>query len=184
MLNTDSLRQFLKDVYAVDDKYLVPMDKGWYVPTYDSSDKVGTWIGYRILKIKPNIRAGYTGNTYEKSIKVTFRLSFVGTQAEELALQTLLFDDRIDVVKALEKSFTQMNYTSREILTYPIREGGLNDSLCWYTDFECQSFYGSKAIKYSDWNVPVTPEPTMWIKNPVHKQGDNVLQSGDLKIKC
>lgn len=165
MLDTNALRQALKDIYGVEDKYIVPLDNGWYAPTYDHSNPVGTWIGYRILQVKPNLRAAYAGSSYSQSVKIRFRLSFIGPQAEVLALQTLLFDDRIDVVKAFEKSQTQLNYVSREILTYPIKEGGLNDSLVWFTDIDCQSFYAAD-INYGDWAVKTEPEPDpSWIKN-------------------
>lgn len=180
MLDTTALRQALKDIYCVADKYLVPMDTGWYVPTYDKDDKVGSWIGYRILSVKPNVRAGNTGSGYEKSVKIRFRLSFVGKQAEQMALQTLLFDERSDVIKAFEKSYTQINYTSREIMTYPIREGGLNDSLCWFVDIECQSFYAHDA-KYGDWGIAVPPEPERWVPNVPQAESER-LESGTLTI--
>lgn len=163
MLDSKALRKALKDIYGVEDRYLVPMDEGWYVPTYDPKNVIGTWIGYRILEVKPNLRTGYTGTSYNKSVKIRFRLSFIGKQAEELALQTLLFDDREDVVTAFEVSQTQLNYVSREILTYPVREGGLNDNLVWFTDIDCQSFYAAD-VKYENWKggEPM-PEPMPWI---------------------
>lgn len=180
MLDSVALRQALKDIYGIADKYLVPLDSGWYIPNYDKNDKVSTWIGYRILSVKPNVRAGYTGASYVKSVKIRFRLSFVGKQAEELALQTLLFDDRLDVVKAFEKSQTQLNYISRDILTYPIKEGGLNDNLVWFTDIECQSFY-AVDITYGDWAIGTEPPPdTSWIKS---KSGESErLESGTMRI--
>lgn len=181
MINSTTLRQALKDIFGVEDKYLVPMDSGWYVPTYDKNDKVGTWIGYRILSIKPNLRASQQGNAYSKSVKCRFRLSFVGKQAEEIALQTLVFDERIDVVKAFAKSQTQLNYTSRDILTYPIREGGLNDSLCWFVDIECQSFYEAEW-KHKDWDIEPKPKPEPWVINVPTKESER-LQSGTLTIK-
>lgn len=177
MLDSHALRRALKEIYGVEDRYLVPLDYGWYVPTYDKEDKVGTWIGYRILVVKPNVRAGYTGSSYNKSVKVKFRLSFVGKQAEELALQTLLFDDRLDVVQAFEKSQTQLNYTSREILTYPVKEGGLNDSLVWFTDVDCQSFYFAD-VKYKDWET-APPEPQTWFpKSPVVRSEEIIIKGG------
>ena len=180
MLDSAALRQALKDIYGVEDKYLVPLDQGWYVPTYDHNDKVGSWIGYRILSVKPNVRAGYTGISYNKSVKIRFRLSFVGKQAEELALQTLLFDDRLDVIKAFEKSQTQLNYISRDILTYPLKEGGLNDNLVWFTDIECQSFYAAD-VKYEDWAVGTEPpaDPS-WIHAKPGKS--DRLESGTMRI--
>lgn len=180
MLNSTELRIALKAIYGVEDKYIVPLDEGWYVPTYDKNEKVGTWIGYRILEVKPNVRAGYTGSSYNQSVKIRFRLSFIGTNAEELALQTLLFDDRLDVVKAFEASQTQLNYTSRSIMTYPVKEGGLNDSLVWFTDIDCQSFY-AVDVKYGDWAVTTEPPPdTSWIKSK-DSEGDR-LESGTLRI--
>ncbi len=183
MLDSEALRQALKDIYGINDKYLVPLDSGWYVPTYDKNDVINTWIGYRILEVKPNVRAGYTGSSYNKSVKIRFRLAFVGKQAEKLALQTLLFDDRQDVVRAFEKSQTQLNYVSREILTYPIKEGGLNDNLCWFTDIDCQSFYATD-VKYPDWQVSPQPAPEWFPKNPPKQIDDSILHSGDISIKA
>ena len=181
MIDSASLRNILKTIYGVEDKYLVPMDSGWYVPTYNKEDKVGTWIGYRILSVKPNLRAGYQGDAYCKSVKARFRLSFVGKQAEELALQTLLFDDRKDVVEAFEKQQIQLNYVQREVLTYPIRESGLNDSLCWFVDFDCQSFYNAEW-KGKEWGIKTEPLPEQWIKSPVSSNPDR-LELGTLIIK-
>lgn len=179
MLDSVALKQALKDIYKVDDKYIVPLDQGWYVPTHDKNETVGTWIGYRILEVKPNVRTGYTGRSYTKSVKIRFRLSFVGKQAEELALQTLLFDDRIDVTEAFEKSQTQLNYVSREILTYPVKEGGLNDSLVWFTDIDCQSFYAAD-VTYGDWAVDTEPPAdNSWIKTESKTTG---LSSGTMRI--
>lgn len=141
MIDTTSIRQALKDIYGIPDKYLVPMDSSFYVPTYDKNDHVNTWIGYRILSVKPNVR-GYTGQqSYILPVQGLVRISFVGKQAEKLALQTLAFCDRKDCLEAFEAQEIQINYISREVMTYPIKEGGLNDSLCWFTDIKCQSFY-------------------------------------------
>lgn len=150
MINATALRSALKDIYAIDDKYLVPVDSGWYVPTYDKNDKVGTWIGYRILSKKPISRAFTQGTTFVKSVKATFRLSFVGPQAEELADMTILWDDRVDVQKAFESRQIQINYDKRQMFSYPIKEGGLNDNLCWCVDFECQGFFAQEA-KWERW---------------------------------
>jgi hypothetical protein len=178
LLDSPTLRETLKIIYGIEDKYLVKLDSGWYVPTYDKNDKVGTWIGYRILSVRPNLRTAYTGSSYVKSVKIRFRLSFIGPQAEELALATLLFDDRKDVVEAFAKSQTQLNYISREILTYPIKEGGLNDSLCWFVDIDCQSFYAAD-VNYEDWKVSTSPpaDPS-WIKTKTTED-----MGGSLSIK-
>lgn len=176
MLNAETLRSTLKEIFGVEDKYLVPLDEGWYVPTYDKSDKIGTWIGYRILSKKPNVR-GYQDSiagTQQrlKPIKVTFRISFVGPQAEELADMTLLWDDRQDVQEAFGKQNAQLNYIRRQQFSYPIKNGGLNDNLCWCVDFEAQTFYVTE-FKYELWNLKrVDLGGKVIIPNKEDKNGD------------
>lgn len=141
MLDASTLRSILKEIYGVEDKYIVPISTNWFLPTVDPEDKVGTWIGYRIQSKKPIMRAYQSGVMYEKPIKVNFRLSFIGPQAEELADQVLLWEDRSDVTKAFESAKAQINYTDRQSFSYPVRNGGFNDELCWIVDLSAQTFY-------------------------------------------
>ena len=146
MINAQILRATLKEIFGVEDKYLVPISTNWFLPTTDSEDKVGTWIGYRIIDTRPYVRAymglnGRNRNLIHKPIKVSFRLTFVGPQAEELADQTLLWEDRGDVSDAFAKSNTQINYSDRTSFTYPVRNGGYNDDLAWIVDMQCQTEY-------------------------------------------
>lgn len=169
MLNSDTLRSTLKSIFGIEDKYLVPLDSGWYVPTYDRTDKVGTWIGYRIMSKKPNVRTftGHNGTepTKLKSIKVTFRLSFIGPQAETLCDQTIMWDDRKDVQKTFEQIDTQLNYINRQVFSYPVKEGGLNDNLCWCVDMEAQTFY-EVPTNWKLWNLKgITLEGNIIIPN-------------------
>lgn len=139
MLNSKSLRDILKEIYGIEDKYLVPISTNWFIPTIDPEDKIGTWIGYRILSKKPYARAYQIGLCYSVPLKVTFRLSFVGPQAEELADQTMIWENRTDVIEAFEKVQAQINYTDRTSFTYPVRNGGFNDSLSWIVDMSAQT---------------------------------------------
>lgn len=141
MLNAESLRKVLKDIFGIEDKYLVPISTNWFLPTTDPEDKTGTWIGYRIQSKRPIIRAYQQGVIYEKPIKVNFRLSFVGRQAEELVDQVLLWEDRKDVTEAFESIKAQINYVDRQAFSYPVRNGGFNDELCWIVDLTAQTFY-------------------------------------------
>ena len=153
MLNAKSLRTALKEIFGVDDKYLVPLDEGWYVPTYDKEDTVGTWIGYRVLSKSPNLRAYQERDRWIRSLKASFRISFVGLQAEELADMTLLWDNRTDVQTAFEKYCNaQLDYNRRAQFSYPIKNGGLNDNLCWCVDFACHAFYVIEA-NYELWHL-------------------------------
>lgn len=141
MLNAEILRETLKEIYGVEDKYLVPISTNWFLPTTDPEDKVHTWIGYRILSKKPYVRAVQRGRDMVKDIKVGFRITFVGPQAEELADQTLLWEDREDVTRAFEQSVSQINYTDRTAFTYPVRNGGYNDDMAWIVDMSAQTSY-------------------------------------------
>lgn len=141
MLNAEILRDTLKEIFGIDDKYLVPISTNWFLPTTDPEDHVGTWIGYRIISKKPYVRAAQYGKDMVKPVKVTFRITFVGPQAEKLADQVLLWEDREDVTEAFEKSQTQINYTDRTSFTYPVRNGGFNDDLAWVVDLSAQTSY-------------------------------------------
>ena len=141
MLNAKILRDTLKEIFGIDDKYLVPISTNWFLPTTDPDDHIGTWIGYRIMNKKPYVRAYQTGTMMTKPIRVSFRITFVGPQAEELADQVLLWEDRTDVSNAFEKSQTQINYTDRVSFSYPVRNGGYNDELAWIVDLSAQTSY-------------------------------------------
>lgn len=141
MLDAKILRGVLKEIYGVEDKYLVPISTNWFLPTTDPQDKVHTWIGYRILSKKPYVRAAQRGRDIVKDIKVSFRITFVGPQAEELADQTLLWEDRQDVTEAFERINAQVNYTDRVGFTYPVRNGGYNDEMAWIVDMSAQTSY-------------------------------------------
>lgn len=141
MLNAEILRDTLKEIFGVEDKYLVPISTNWFLPTTDSQDHVGTWIGYRIISKKPYVRAAQYGTDMVKPIRVQFRITFVGPQAEKFADQVLLWEDRTDVTEAFEKSQTQINYTDRTSFTYPVRNGGFNDDLAWVVDLSAQTSY-------------------------------------------
>lgn len=141
MLDAEILRNILKDIYGVEDKFLVPISTNWFVPTVDPSEKIGTFIGYRVISKEPLIRAYQKDVHMVKSVRVSFRLTFVGPQAEHFADQTLLWDERTDVIKAFEKYKAQINYKSRTSFSYPVRNGGFNDSLAWIVDMSAQTFY-------------------------------------------
>ena len=141
MLDAQTLRATLKEIFGIDDKYLVPISTNWFLPTTDPQDKVHTWIGYRILSKKPYARAAQYGRDMVKPVKVSFRITFVGPDAEKLADQLLLWEDRTDVTEAFEKTQSQINYTDRVSFSYPVRNGGYNDDLAWIVDLSAQTSY-------------------------------------------
>lgn len=141
MIDSDSLRLVLKDIFGIDDKHLVPISTDWFIPTVDPEDKTSSWIGYRILDKKPYARAWQGGVVMNKPLKIHFRLTFMGPQAESLSDQTLLWEDRDDVREAFEKYQAQINYQDRTSFSYPVRSGGFNDELAWVVDMSLQTSY-------------------------------------------
>lgn len=157
MLSMDTLRTALQKVFGVDDKYLVPLGEGGYVPTYDKTDTTSTWIGYRVLSKTPVTRTQIYNDEngkewFIRNCDVVFRISFIGPQAEDLADLTLMWEERTDVRDAFEQSSTQIHYNRREQFSYPMKEGGLNDGLCWCVDFEAAS-YMAVAAGWKHWDL-------------------------------
>lgn len=150
MLTEPMIRDVLKTIYGVEDKYLVPLNNSWFVPTIDPEDKIGTWIGYRILSKTPYARAYKSGVYMIKPLKARIRMSFVGPEAEALADQTLFWDDRTDVQNAFENIKAQINYNSRQEFSYPIRNSGYNDMQAWIVDISVQT-YTQADTKQKPW---------------------------------
>ena len=150
MLNSSTLRSILKEIFDIDDKYLVPINQGWLLPTIDKDDKVGTWVGYRIMAKDTKVRANTPNSDVAMPITVHFRLTFVGPQAEELSEQTMLWDSRDDVTKAFAKENAQLCYAPRRISSYALRNSGFNDYLIWYVDMSVVTTYG-EFITRSKW---------------------------------
>lgn len=150
MINSDTLRSILKKIFKVDDKYIVPINQGWFMPTVDESDKTGTWVGYRILEKLPRVRANTPNLSVECPVQTKFRLSFVGPEGEKFADSTMLWDSRKDVRDAFAEENAQLNYTARKISSYALRNGGFNDYMCWYVDIYVTSSYG-EYIERGDW---------------------------------
>lgn len=162
MINMTTLRSILKRIYGVQDKYLIPLNESWFVPTMDDNDKTGTWIGYKVLNKVRYARAGQSNGNMCVEERITFRLTFVGANAEELADQTMLWENRSDVTDAFtDIGNAEINYDNRSIYTYPVRNKGLNDKLCWIVDMKCQTVY-TEDMNKGGW-FPKAQQPSSWI---------------------
>ena len=49
MFDLKRLKELLKSIYKLDDKYLMPITTNWYVPAGNIVDETKTYIGYRII---------------------------------------------------------------------------------------------------------------------------------------
>lgn len=123
-------------------EYVIPLQGNWFVPTIDKESEHSTWCGFVILSTTPRIRAVQNGKIVQKSVKTRFRLSFIGPQAEEMANQTLLWDERIDVRDIFVNLCTaQLCYDERSIYTKIYEQEGQNSTLVWVVDMAAMSFY-------------------------------------------
>ena len=162
MINMTTLRSILKQIYGVEDKYLIPLNESWFVPTIDEEDKTGTWIGYKVRNKVRYARAGQSNGYMCVEERITFRLTFVGANAEELADQTMLWEDRGDVTDAFtDLGNAEINYDNRVLYTYPVRNKGLNDKLAWIVDMKCQTVY-TEDMKHKGW-FPKEAQPSSWV---------------------
>ena len=144
MLDSGSIRHIIKEAFGIEDKYLVELTDDWFVPTMDPNNKVGTWIGFMVLSKKRYTRGFESRSAAVLPVRVRFRLTFVGPQAEELVDSTMAWDMRDDIKKLFEKYQAQLNYTDRQSYTYPVKNPGYNDRLCWIVDMTAQTSYDVK----------------------------------------
>jgi hypothetical protein len=87
MLDTKTLRLIVKSIFNIDDDYIVPIINNWFLPQVNLDEEPGTYIGYRILSKRYSYADSSSINLKKDSIKVAFRLTFIGSNTEQLADQ-------------------------------------------------------------------------------------------------
>ena len=135
MLDSNTLRQIIKEIYQFDDDFIVPITTNWFVPDINLNEKPGTYIGYRILSKK-----NYFAANKEDELKVSFRLTFIGENAEQMADKVHFWKDMKEVKKIFEKYKVQMDYSDLVAFTYPEKQN--KSEMSWILDMSCYSDYG------------------------------------------
>jgi hypothetical protein len=137
------------------DKYIVPLQGNWFVPTTaleDGDDSPTTWIGYLMLESRGETRsANYQGQVIERQMRQIFRLTFVGPQAEDLANSTFFWEERKDVQDAFVKMDAQVAYNQRRVYTRIFEQQGYNDTLVWVVDMMAMSTTAVTAEGWRPW---------------------------------
>lgn len=123
-------RQILREIYGVEDSSIVFYGTDKFLPTIDKNSP-STFIGYSITEIIPQIHAYPYPSPEAISVKINITLSFVGSIAEDLIFQTLLFPFRKDVQRVLDDHKWQIFACPGNITTNPIKESGYSDQICW-----------------------------------------------------
>ena len=141
MLNSKILRQLIKDIYNLDDDFIVPISSNWFIPEINLDEKPGTYIGYRIIS-KRNCYAETLNNKHKKDyIKTGFRLCFVGPESEALKEQVHFWKDNQNVNKLFSFHKLVLNYTDMTSFTYPVRNEKGYQEMAWIIDMSCNSDY-------------------------------------------
>jgi len=141
MLNSKLLKQLLKDVYNLDDDFILPISTNWFVPDVNLIDKPGTYIGYRILAKKNHYAEAQDNKRRKDYIRVSFRLCFVGPNAEDLAEQVHFWKDNYNVQNFFSSHKLILNYTDMTSFTYPVSKENQSNEMAWIIDMSCNSDY-------------------------------------------
>ena len=140
MLDSNKLKKIIKEIYNLDDKYIIPITTNWFLPDSDFSDKESIYIGYRIISSK-KVSANNKYNKYKVDyIKTSIRLTFVGINAEKYASEIHFWDDMKDVKKIFEKYKVQMDFNDIQSFTYPIRNE-IECDMVWVFDMCVKTDY-------------------------------------------
>lgn len=144
MITMQGLRDLLHTTFYHDDptklKYIVPLQGDWFVPTLDPNEKSADWVGYLILQAAAITRSFQQGTYRVIQTNTTFRLSFIGPNAEDRAYSTLLWCERRDIVDAFGKMNAQLKYDNRRVYTQPVKQSGETNHLAWIVDAQAQAF--------------------------------------------
>ena len=120
-------------------KYFIPLQGNWWLPTEQSDEKISTWIGYNIVSKKGFIRArrisNETGSVMAQTCIAKVHLQFIGKDAETWASSVIMWDERTDVPKALERYAGQLFYEAREVIPTPYYHDGQNATFAHNIDF-------------------------------------------------
>lgn len=153
MITGDGLKESLNAIFfgSIDySDYIVPLSGYSFAPTVDRELDIPSWIGYRILDHKPNVRTFAGEDIKITNLTTRFRLGFLGPQAEDMATSTIWWDERLDVKEEFEKMNAQIFYTERRIYTHIFQQEGFNDILIWVVDFTAANF-ASVPTEYRPW---------------------------------
>ena len=140
MLDTATLRQIIKEIYNLDDDCIKAITTNWFLPEI-TNDIPEIIVGYRILS-KKKICAENSFNKEQKDcIRSSFRLTFVGENAEQFADQIHFWQDNKDVMKIFDKYKIKLNSYDMTAFTYPIKAGKCE--MAWIWDMSANSDYHS-----------------------------------------
>lgn len=139
MLTLQILHQIIKEIYALDDKYIVPISSNWFVPNVELDSEPATYIGYRILH-KKMIASGSSEKT--EHMDTRFRLTFIGKNAEFLSDQIHFWNYDSKICKIFASHNLKVVFDSS--FSYPMQ-----NEMCWIADFDAYSDFSEDLKLYN-----------------------------------
>ena len=144
-INMTNLREVLCEIFfgkAAEEskKYVVPLQGNWYNPS--QGEHVDNWIGYIINSVKTDVAVvnrGDDGRRYYRNCHTEIHLSFIGTDALDMALSVLFWLCRDDVKTVFDTKYKGVvNNKEFEVYSSLYQQEGLNSAICWNVDFSLQ----------------------------------------------
>lgn len=139
MLDSNTLRNIIKEIFNLDDSYIIPITTNWFIPDVDFSNDNAIYIGYRIISSHKVSAENEYNKTNKSYIRTTFRLTFVGNNAEKYASQIHFWDDMKDIRKIFEKYKVQIDYDDIHSFSYPVKNQKFEMS--WIFDMVAKTDY-------------------------------------------
>jgi len=131
MFDIEQLKNLLKSIYKLADEYFIPITTNWYTPAGNIPDETKTYIGYRIIS-KRKVTYDSIDTQRKSYIKIFFRLSFIGKNAEQLSDQIHFWEDQEEVLKIIDSYHLKFDYNNMTSYTYPTQM--LKNNMAWIYD--------------------------------------------------
>ncbi len=139
MLDSNTLHNIIKEIFNLDDSYIIPINTNWFIPDVDFSNDNGIYIGYRIISSRKVSAENEYNKTNKSYIRTAFRLAFIGINAEKYASQIHFWDDMKDIRKIFEKYKVKIDYDDIQSFTYPAKNQKFE--MAWVFDMVAKTDY-------------------------------------------
>lgn len=131
MLDSKTLHLLIKEIYNLKDRQILPITQTWFLPNIKFDSEHETIIGYRI--VSKQIAKNHVSEKLKNNniLKVSFRLTFLGKNAEDLCTQILFWNYNYEIKSILDKYNIELACNENMMFSYPIQ--GKNET-AWIFD--------------------------------------------------
>jgi hypothetical protein len=154
-LDQTNLRIILKNIFQVDEKYIIPLQGNWFNPQniLSKNEKPSTWIAFRIRSNKPTtepfsslelvtINEQVVKQNWVNQYKIAIiDLQFVGSKAEKLANGISLWIKRTDVKEQFETVKGKLMSDELSVIPKDFFQEGLNSIISYNVQIKIYWLY-------------------------------------------